>query len=125
MNQTIDKKPTVEVYDPNAISDHKQSGESSEQENRSNHWQVRSQEQDYAFLDDTETAKENRYGQLIDLIELLTNLQTGQCSLMKTQKWAVTQTEISNMGSSLLLITVLVAMLVNQHVLIKMITPHI
>ena len=70
MNQTIDKKPTVEVYDPNAISDHKQSGESSEQENRSNHWQVRSQEQDYAFLDDTETAKENRYGQLIDLIEL-------------------------------------------------------
>jgi DMSO reductase iron-sulfur subunit len=70
MNQIIDKKPIVEVYDPNEISDHKQDGESSEQANRSNHWQVRSQEQDYAFLDDKENAKENRYGQLIDLIEL-------------------------------------------------------
>ncbi|MEY8201298.1 MAG: DmsC/YnfH family molybdoenzyme membrane anchor subunit [Colwellia sp.] len=60
----------VETYDPNALSDYKQDGESKEQQNRSDHWQVRSQEQDYAFLSDTKIDKENRYGQLIDLVEL-------------------------------------------------------
>ncbi len=74
INQTINQvnknKSTVEIYDPNAISDHKQNGESSEQQGRSDHWQVRSQEQDYAFLSDPEINKENRYGQLIDLVEL-------------------------------------------------------
>jgi len=75
MTQVIEKKSTVEVYDPNAISNHKQSGESSEQQGRSDHWQVRSQEQEYAFLSDTnhsdtEKSKENRYGQLIDLVDL-------------------------------------------------------
>lgn len=70
MNKTMTNKSTVEVYDPNAISDHKASGESSEQQGRSDHWQVRSEEQDYAFLPDQEIDTENRYGQLIDLIEL-------------------------------------------------------
>ena len=70
MNQIIEDKLSVGIYDPNEISDHKQNGESSEQQNRSDHWQVRSEEQSYAFLNDQEIAKENRYGQLIDLIEL-------------------------------------------------------
>ena len=70
MNQMTKNNPVVEVYDPKAISDYKESGDSAEQENRSNHWQVRSQEQDYAFLPEQEIAKENRYGQLIDLVEL-------------------------------------------------------
>ncbi|NQZ86866.1 MAG: dimethyl sulfoxide reductase anchor subunit [Colwellia sp.] len=41
-----------------------------EQEGRSNHWEVRTQERSYAILPVTEIQKENRYGQLIDLVEL-------------------------------------------------------
>ncbi len=41
-----------------------------EQEGRSNHWEVRTQEQDYAFLPDQPIAEENRYGQKIDLVDL-------------------------------------------------------
>jgi len=70
MNQKMNNTTPVETYDPNALSDYKQDGESKEQQNRSDHWQVRSQEQDYAFLSDTKIDKENRYGQLIDLVEL-------------------------------------------------------
>nr|WP_241242373.1 DmsC/YnfH family molybdoenzyme membrane anchor subunit [Thalassotalea sp. G2M2-11] len=46
---------------------------SAEQENRSNHWEVRTQEQAYAFLSDKEVAIENRYGKRIDLVELTDN----------------------------------------------------
>jgi len=48
-----------------------------EQEGRSNHWEVRTQEQSYAFLPDQEIDKENRYGQQIDLVEL-TGLPAGR-----------------------------------------------
>ncbi|MEW6995796.1 DmsC/YnfH family molybdoenzyme membrane anchor subunit [Colwelliaceae bacterium MEBiC 14330] len=41
-----------------------------EQDGRSNHWEVRTQEQAYAFLPEVENKVENRYGQLIDLVEL-------------------------------------------------------
>ncbi len=46
-----------------------------EQENRSNHWEVRTQEQSYAFLpdqalDETQAKKHNRYGQPIDLLDI-------------------------------------------------------
>lgn len=41
-----------------------------EQDGRSNHWEVRTQERSYAVLPDAEIQKENRYGQLIDLVEL-------------------------------------------------------
>ncbi|WDD96977.1 DmsC/YnfH family molybdoenzyme membrane anchor subunit [Thalassomonas actiniarum] len=41
-----------------------------EQEGRSNHWEVRTQEQSYAFLPDQEVKEENRYGKLIDLVDL-------------------------------------------------------
>lgn len=34
------------------------------------HWEVRTEEQPYAFLNDPKVAEENRYGQKIDLIEL-------------------------------------------------------
>ncbi len=73
-NNSLKAAPAVEVYDPKTLSNHKQNGDSAEQQNRSNHWQVRSQEQDYAFLTDKvsseEQIKENRYGQLIDLVDL-------------------------------------------------------
>jgi len=68
--KTTQTASEVETYDPKAISDHKQAGDSKEQQGRSSHWQVRSEEQNYAFLPDQEIAKENRYGQLIDLIDL-------------------------------------------------------
>jgi DMSO reductase iron-sulfur subunit len=45
-----------------------------EQQGRSNHWEVRTQEQSYAFLptkeNDKESEIENRYGKRIDLVEL-------------------------------------------------------
>lgn len=41
-----------------------------EQEGRSNHWEVRTQEQEYAFLPNQPIADENRYGQKIDLVDL-------------------------------------------------------
>ncbi|WP_284246552.1 DmsC/YnfH family molybdoenzyme membrane anchor subunit [Thalassotalea insulae] len=37
---------------------------------QSSHWEIRTQEQDYAFLSDKEHAIENRYGKRIDLVEL-------------------------------------------------------
>ncbi|OUR60003.1 aspartate carbamoyltransferase [Colwellia sp. 39_35_sub15_T18] len=76
MNQAKNEAKTtkaaseVKTYDPKAISAHKQAGDSKEQQGRSSHWQVRSEEQNYAFLPDQEIAKENRYGQLIDLVDL-------------------------------------------------------
>jgi len=70
MTPIIEKNSTVKTYDPNALSNYKQPGESAEQQGRSDHWQVRSDEQDYAFLSDKTIDKENRYGQLIDLVEL-------------------------------------------------------
>ena len=48
-----------------------------EQTGRSNHWEVRTQEQSYAFLpskeDEDQSEIENRYGKRIDLIELTDN----------------------------------------------------
>jgi DMSO reductase iron-sulfur subunit len=48
-----------------------------EQTGRSNHWEVRTQEQSYAFLttkeDEDQSDIENRYGKRIDLIELTDN----------------------------------------------------
>ena len=41
-----------------------------EQEGRSNHWEVRTEERPYAFLSEDKGETENRYGQLIDLVEL-------------------------------------------------------
>ena len=48
-----------------------------EQSGRSNHWEVRTQEQQYAFLPDQEIKEENRYGQKIDLVDL-TGLPAGR-----------------------------------------------
>ncbi|MDN4501199.1 dimethyl sulfoxide reductase anchor subunit [Alteromonadaceae bacterium BrNp21-10] len=44
--------------------------EGKEQEGRSNHWEVRTQEQKYSFLPDQPIAEANRYGQKIDLVDL-------------------------------------------------------
>jgi len=74
MNQAIKEKPViksivepvVKSYDPTTMNVENKD----EQEGRSNHWEVRTQEQDYAFLSDKEIAIENRYGKRIDLIEL-------------------------------------------------------
>ncbi|WDE09765.1 DmsC/YnfH family molybdoenzyme membrane anchor subunit [Thalassomonas haliotis] len=41
-----------------------------EQEGRSNHWEVRTQEQSYAFLPEQAAKKENRYGKRIDLLDM-------------------------------------------------------
>lgn len=61
MNQDVKEKPSVQTYTP-------QPGK--EQEGRSNHWDVRTQEQAYAFLPEQPIAEKNRYGQLIDLVDL-------------------------------------------------------
>jgi DMSO reductase iron-sulfur subunit len=64
-------KPDVSVgsFDPSTMS-----VASPEQEGRSNHWEVRTQEQGYAFLptheDKSEINEKNRYGQLIDCVDL-------------------------------------------------------
>lgn len=44
-----------------------------EQEGRSDHWEVRTEERKYAFLPDQPIAEKNRYGQKVDLVDL-----TGQ-----------------------------------------------
>jgi len=76
MNQELTTKPipenVVESFDPKTMSVNVATVpvESPEQKGRSNHWEVRTQEQPYAFLKDNKTEVENRYGQLIDLVEL-------------------------------------------------------
>ncbi|MDT0602185.1 DmsC/YnfH family molybdoenzyme membrane anchor subunit [Thalassotalea castellviae] len=77
MNNVIDKK--IETKDPVDLSvgsfdPATMSVASPEQAGRSNHWEVRTQEQDYAFLptheDKSEIKEKNRYGQLIDCVDL-------------------------------------------------------
>ena len=58
---------SVESFDPNMMV------EGTEQDGRSDHWEVRTQEQSYAVLPDQAIKDTNRYGQLIDLVDL-----TGQ-----------------------------------------------
>ncbi|WNC74260.1 DmsC/YnfH family molybdoenzyme membrane anchor subunit [Thalassotalea psychrophila] len=41
-----------------------------EQEGRSNHWEVRTEEQDYAYLPEQPIKDKNRYGQLIDCVDI-------------------------------------------------------
>ncbi|MCO4798159.1 MAG: dimethyl sulfoxide reductase anchor subunit [Colwelliaceae bacterium] len=73
INKEIEKKSQsdlgVESFNPATMS-----VASPEQEGRSNHWEVRTQEQDYAFLpkheDKSEIKEKNRYGQLIDCVDL-------------------------------------------------------
>lgn len=70
---TTTKKDAVDLsvgsFDPTTMS-----VASPEQAGRSNHWEVRTQEQDYAFLptheDRSEIKEKNRYGQLIDCVDL-------------------------------------------------------
>ena len=78
MNQIINESKvedtlSVEIFTPENTQNTKT--QNNEQQGRSNHWEVRTQEQGYAFLPDHELTpeqvdKENRYGQLIDLVEL-------------------------------------------------------
>lgn len=64
MTNSIKENAGVQSFDPAMAKMGK------EQEGRSNHWEVRTQEQDYAFLPDQPIADKNRYGQKIDLIDL-------------------------------------------------------
>ena len=66
---------TVETFDPKAQHTNTATPANTAQEGRSNHWEVRTDEQSYAFLSEQDLiaeklAKENRYGKLIDLVEL-------------------------------------------------------
>jgi len=84
MNIATKNKEIVQSFDPrsnqrstknsNNTVNKANSEFGSEQKGRSNHWEVRTQEQSYAFLDtkedDNKTEIENRYGKRIDLIEL-------------------------------------------------------
>ena len=69
LNSSSESKNTngVESFDPSMMV------EGTEQEGRSDHWEVRTQERSYAVLPDQPIKEKNRYGQLIDLVEL-----TGQ-----------------------------------------------
>jgi len=84
-----------------------------EQKDRSNHWEVRTQEQGYAFLADPNVKDENRYGQKIDLIDL-TGLPENKSMFIN-----------ENMAFSLRPIIVLVAMPVRRPVAKKMKTHRI
>ena len=72
------KKVDVDLYIPEqatSISSKKETAsnraeENKEQQGRSNHWEVRTDEQAYAYLPKTESEIENRYGKRIDLVEL-------------------------------------------------------
>lgn len=67
MNKAIENvsaETVVQGFDPATMAI------GTEQDGRSNHWEVRTQEQAYAFLPEVENKVENRYGQLIDLVEL-------------------------------------------------------
>ncbi|WP_405054387.1 DmsC/YnfH family molybdoenzyme membrane anchor subunit [Thalassotalea fonticola] len=91
MSQVIDKKAdldsSVAIFDPSeqgfdpksmSVAANKQATPAAEigneQEGRSNHWEVRTQEQPYAFLptheDKNEIKEKNRYGQLIDCVDI-------------------------------------------------------
>ncbi|MCJ8318681.1 MAG: dimethyl sulfoxide reductase anchor subunit [Colwellia sp.] len=54
----------VQSFDPKA------SASTPEQEGRSNHWEVRTQEQNYAYLPDQPIKEKNRYGKRIDLLDI-------------------------------------------------------
>lgn len=71
MTNSIKENAAVQSFDPALAKMGK------EQEGRSNHWEVRTQEQDYAFLPDQPIAEKNRYGQKIDLVDL-TELPAGR-----------------------------------------------
>ena len=67
MNKAIENvsaETVVQGFDPATMAI------GTEQDGRSNHWEVRTQEQGYAFLPEVDNKVENRYGQLIDLVEL-------------------------------------------------------
>ncbi len=79
-------KNDVDLFTPNAFSGHRSDkikplvdrpAVGQEQVGRSNHWEVRTQEQAYAYLperdSDSESQSENRYGKRIDLVELTDN----------------------------------------------------
>lgn len=76
-NSTI-KISEVEQFDPDSIKSNdltKSSASNQHSVKRSNHWQVHTQEQNYAFLPDNalttnEVAIENRYGKRIDLLDV-------------------------------------------------------
>jgi len=60
------KDPAVEVFDPRVMTpvvDPKVAAKAS-------HWELRTDEQPYAFLSDKKVDEENRYGQKIDLVDL-------------------------------------------------------
>jgi len=72
--QSFDPKKDQVVVDSVSNVSSKNKHVKNEQEGRSNHWEVRTQEQSYAFLptkeNDTDSEIENRYGKRIDLVEL-------------------------------------------------------
>lgn len=80
MNQSVNNEPelqsaaesTVQSFDPKsmsvATSTRPEAGK--EQEGRSNHWEVRTEEQDYAYLAEQPIKDKNRYGQLIDCVDI-------------------------------------------------------
>ena len=61
MNQITDIKPDV-----------------TEEEKENSLWEIRTQEQPYAFLNDPQTKDTNRYGEKIDLLEINTDWEEGQ-----------------------------------------------
>jgi len=63
-NNEVSAISAVQSFDP------KTSEISPEQEGRSSHWEVRTQEQNYAYLPDQPIKDKNRYGKRIDLLDI-------------------------------------------------------
>ena len=83
MNQSLKNSPelqsiepvlqeSVQSFDPKTMSveTRVKPEVGKEQEGRSNHWEVRTEEQDYAYLPEQPIKDKNRYGQLIDCVDI-------------------------------------------------------
>jgi len=64
MTKAREKDLAVQSFDPKTMKVAK------EQNGRSNHWEVRTDEQKYAYLPETKIQDKNRYGKRIDLIDI-------------------------------------------------------
>ena len=61
---------TASVSQTNASKTNTSKTNTSKTKTRSNHWEIRTEEQDYAFLPDQPIKDKNRYGKPIDLIDI-------------------------------------------------------
>ncbi len=65
--QPVSESCGVQNFDPKTMND---ISKNKEQQGRSSHWEIRTEEQSYAYLPEQDIQDKNRYGKLIDLIDI-------------------------------------------------------